>query len=139
MKVTLIRTEKGDEGTFGVLFVEDEFICYTAEPPWRDNKPNVSCIPVGTYTVEPWNSKRFPNTYHLRDVPNRFAILKHKGNLAGDKSMGYLRHTLGCILVGTKRGWIGKQKAVLLSCVAMRGLRGIIGNNFYELEIMEAA
>ena len=44
------RYESGDMGTFGALFAEG-FTCYTGELPWRDNKPEISCIPVGLYKV----------------------------------------------------------------------------------------
>jgi hypothetical protein len=134
MKARLTRTDTSDQGTFGILSIDDWW-CYTVEPPWRGNKPQVSCIPRGEYRVQPWNSSRFPQTYNVMKVPNRAAILKHQGNLAGDASKGYLRHSLGCILVGKKRGWIGKQKAVLLSVVAMRELREKVGRKCFDLEI----
>jgi len=128
MNLLINRTESTDQGTFGELIIEDDgFVCYTCEPPWKDNKPQISCIPAGEYKVRTWNSKKFPRTFRLFDVPGRDAILIHTGNMAGDKEKGYLRHSLGCILPGKKRGWIAKQKAVLLSVVAMRELTAIVG------------
>lgn len=134
MKARLLRTETSDHGTFGVLSIDDWW-CYTLEPPWRDNKPQISCIPKGEYQVQPWNSPRFPQTYNVMRVPDRTAILTHQGNLAGDKDKGFLRHSLGCILVGKKQGWLGKQKAVLLSAVAMRELREMVGRSKFYLDI----
>lgn len=136
VQLKLKRGPSTDQGTFGTLTYEGEFICYTGELPWRDNKPQVSCIPPGTYVVEPWNSKRFPDTYHLKDVEGRSAILTHQGNLCGDKSKGYLSHVLGCIIVGEKRGTIRGQQAVLLSVVAMRKLRSLIGKRRFDLEVL---
>ncbi len=92
---------------------EGKFICYTGELPWRNNQQQVSCIPPGEYTVGPWNSKRFPNTYHIKNVTNREAVLIHTGNLCGDKSKGYLSHVRGCICVGERMGKIREQRAVL--------------------------
>ena len=136
MKAVLRRIETSDQGTFGVMTIENKFLCYTGELPWRDNQAKISCIPPGQYSVEPWNSRRFPNTYHIKDVQGRSAVLAHQGNLCGDKSKGWLSHVLGCVCVGDKRGTIGKQKAVLLSVVAMRHLREAFGRSPFELEII---
>lgn len=136
MKLTIARQPTTDQGTFGIMTHAGKFLCYTGELPWRDNKQQVSCIPAGRYKVEPWNSRRFPNTYHIKDVQGRSAILTHQGNLCGDKSKGWLSHVLGCICVGNKRGAIRGQQAVLLSVVAMRHLREFIGRNSFDLEII---
>ncbi len=130
----LIRTETSDQGTFGILEASG-FVCHTAEPPWRDNQPGISCIPPGVYLVEPWNSRRFPRTFHIRNVVERVAILTHTGNLAGDPSRGWRRHTLGCILPGLKRGYIEKQRAVLLSSTAMNRIREVVGSAVWSLTI----
>jgi len=49
---------KPDEGTFGVLTMDD-FMCYTVERPWLDNAPFVSCIPLGVYQAEWHQSLKF--------------------------------------------------------------------------------
>lgn len=134
MTAQLIRTETSDQGTFGLLSVGG-FVCHTAEPPWRENLPGVSCIPPGLYEVEPWNSRRFPATFHLLNVPARSAILIHAGNVAGDPSRGWRRHSLGCILPGLRRGWIEKQRAVLLSAPALSVLREAVGPAAWLLAI----
>lgn len=130
----LTRIETSDHGTFGILDLPG-FRCHVAEPPWRDNAAGISCIPPGQYLVEPWSSKRFPRTFHLTGVPGREAVLIHSGNLAGDAQKGMLRHTMGCLLPGLKRGWIGKQKAVLMSLPALNQLRKLIGRQQCMLEI----
>jgi hypothetical protein len=130
----LVRTETSDQGTFGILSIGG-FVCHAAEPPWRDNRPGLSCIPPGEYLVEPWHSARFPRTFHLRNVLDRDAILIHAGNLAGDPAGGYRRHTLGCILPGMKRGMISGQRAVLLSSSAMNTIRKTIGFQRFALTI----
>lgn len=134
--VTIRRFITSDQGTFGVLII-DGFQCYTLELPWRDNRSNVSCIPAGTYDVEPWNSQRFPGTYHVRNVDGRSAILTHIGNLGGDKLKGFRTHTAGCILVGLKLGALYGQKAILMSSVAMDRLRDVAGRKGFQLDIKE--
>src|SRR3990167_4455357 len=57
-----------------------------------NNEPNISCIPTGTYKLEHWNSEKHPNSFVVKDVPNRFSILIHTGN--------YYFHSEGCILFG---------------------------------------
>jgi hypothetical protein len=83
-------------GTFGKLSF-DRFWCYTVEPPWRDDKQNVSCIPEGVYTVrrQPW-AKRLSRLWKLVDVPGRSGIYLHSGNTKYD--------TEGCILLGRYLG-----------------------------------
>lgn len=137
LQARLTRIESSDEGTFGIFSGEGIPTVYTAEPPWRDNRPNLSCIPAGEYEARPWESARFPGTWRLEAVPERSAILTHQGNLAGDFEKGYVRHSLGCILVGDRRGWIRGQKAVLLSVVAMRRLREAIGRRAFRIRIAE--
>lgn len=134
IEAMLYRTETSDQGTFGILDIEG-LVCHTAEPPWRSNRPGISCIPPGRYLVEPWSSRRFPRSFHVRSVPERSAILTHSGNLSGDRSMGWRSHTLGCILPGLKRGYIEKQKAVLLSASAMNRIREAVGSDVWGLTI----
>jgi len=43
-------------GTLGELYNEGVFQCYMIGQPWRDNRPFVSCVPVGTYDLIPHNS-----------------------------------------------------------------------------------
>ena len=95
MILTIHRYENGT-GVLGLLFINDEFQCYTLEPE--------NCIPKGVYpvTFRTWGGfhsrykKRFPEfhkgTLWIRDVPGRKYILIHIGNLIED--------TEGCILVG---------------------------------------
>jgi len=47
---TLVRLRKSDQGTEGLL-IYSRFNCYSLELPWRDNRPNVSCILAGTCIV----------------------------------------------------------------------------------------
>lgn len=133
----IIRLESSDEGTFGVLLTEN-FSCFVAEPPWRDNKPDISCIPAGEYEVELRRSPKFGLTYWIKDVPKRSYILQHTGNYAGDKTKGFKTHTYGCQLLGKYRGILGNQKAVLLSRPTIREFIKAMKGEPYKLLIREA-
>ena len=82
----------GNAGTFGVLVEDSIPFALTLEPPWLDNKKNISCIPGGDYECEGINSPRFGYTFEVKDVPDRTHIVFHCGNYSID--------TKGCILVG---------------------------------------
>lgn len=90
-----------EEGTNGTLFNSDKFLCYTIELPWNDNKRNISCIPEGTYEVEPRFSKRFKHHLILKAVKGRSFILFHPANDA-------LKELQGCIAPVTYLSGIGK-------------------------------
>ena len=104
--VTLTRMAYTDQGTFGLLRVGD-LVLYTIERPWKDNEPNKSCIPCGTYLMHKGDFKGQYDNYELEDVPGRFAIEIHKGNVMADIK--------GCIATGTKQGVVNGKWAVLNS------------------------
>jgi len=106
-RVELIRLEKGEEGTFGVLRMDGRVFCVTLEPPDRGNRPEVSCIPAGQYRCRRVASPRFGETFEVGDVPGRSHILVHAGNLAGD--------TRGCLLLGREFGAVDGRRGVLRS------------------------
>jgi len=117
--VFLIRKTTGKFGTFGRIYFED-FQSFTCEPPWKDNRPRVSCIPVGTYVMIPYKSNKFGNTYLVKDVEGRSWILSHSGNVGGDMELGLRTDTLGCILQGKYLGKVFGQLAVCLSRPTLR-------------------
>ena len=81
--LTLTRERSGDQGTFGRLEGAGLWL-ECAEPPWRDNAKNRSCIPCGEYLVRPHVSPRFGRCLHVVDVPDRTHVLIHAGNVGGD-------------------------------------------------------
>lgn len=105
-------------GTFG-RWILPGFSCYTLELPDRDNRANLSRIPAGSYTMEmvktgrPFSGRE--RAYWIHDVKDRIGILAHSGNWAGDKTLGLLTHSLGCILVGYSVAWLGGQPGLLRS------------------------
>lgn len=138
VNVTLKRLESTDHGTIGVLSAGD-FSCYSMEPPWRDNLPNNSCIPTGKYHCLWHQSPRYGLVYLVGDVEDRSHILIHSGNVGGDREKGLHTHTLGCILLGSKRGQLminGKrQEAVLVSRTTCRQFFEHMEEQPFELEV----
>ena len=93
---TILRlTEHPYFGTFGVMIDDDRGIPIhtTLERTWKNNEPNVSCIPEGEYLCKRWRSMKHPNTFEITGVKGRFACLFHRGNIDDLDSEG-------CILVG---------------------------------------
>jgi hypothetical protein len=106
--------------------------------------PRQSCVPVGTYTLQPHQSVNFPNTYALvnpslgvwyqpHQIPagqkwGRSAILIHVANR--------VRDLVGCIGIGKEHGAIQGEPAVLRSTLAMRELDLILNRHMHTIEIV---
>jgi hypothetical protein len=106
-------------GTFGRL-VYNDFRAFSVELPWADNKPRVSCIPEGKYTVKWYDSPTFGKTLAVigdtvslfpNNTHQRSAILFHKANTMDD--------LLGCIGLGKSLGYINGKWAVTSSTPAI--------------------
>ncbi len=138
----LTRQTSTEQGTFGVLDAPGLQRLYVAEPPWRDNRRGLSCIPTGAYLVKPHRSPKYGHCLLITETPDRTWILQHPGNVAGDKTIGLHTHTLGCQLPGLRMGKLkvkGKwQQAVLASRTAFRQLMGWADDAPYQLEITGA-
>jgi hypothetical protein len=132
----IIREMTSDHGTFGRL-ITDDFIRFTGELPDRDNAPNVSCIPEGTYTCRFTFSPRFRrNLYLVLPVDGRTGIRFHSANFMGDASKGLRCQLNGCIALGEKRGTISKQHVLLASMPAVSLLERYMNGEPFELEII---
>ena len=130
MKLEVIRFNKGEDSTNGILFdITDErkFLCYTLEDESREEKVyGETCIPEGEYKINfrreggyhAKYSKRFADIHmgmlEVCDVPNFKYILLHCGNTDED--------TAGCLLLGDtqennsikKDGFIGRSTAAYM-------------------------
>lgn len=98
----------GDMGTFGVWtlssYETESFKLATIEPPWKDNRPSVSCVREGKYVV-------------VRDKRPKqgdcFCLINHNLNVSRYPEVGIRRHSIlihianfaadveGCIGPGT--------------------------------------
>lgn len=123
----------------------------TIERPWIPNPegpggmPRASCISDGVYTVAPWNSEKFPDTYILTNnvlgvysqpalIPpgqkwGRSAILIHAGNRVQD--------VIGCIAVGVHHAI--DQLMVIDSRIALAQLRDVLQGGLHQLTIRPIA
>ncbi|WP_419786284.1 DUF5675 family protein [Pseudodesulfovibrio sp.] len=126
----LVRIEKSNDGTFGVLRLDGHVFCVTLEPPDRGNAQDVSCIPAGRYRCRRVDSPHFGTSFEITDVPGRSHILLHAGNVAAD--------TRGCVLLGREFGAVAGQRGVLHSVAAMdRFMECCEGGDTMELIIRE--
>ena len=92
--IRINRFAQIEDGTFGVLIIDGKPLVLTLEPPWLENKPEVSCIPEGIYDIEKINSPKFGIIFDVLNVPGRAEIrFAHIGNTKRD--------TEGCVLVGS--------------------------------------
>ena len=139
-KTLLFRTHTSDQGTTGILLA-GFFWCHTLELPWRDNQQNISCIPAGEYDIIPFQSRRTiggtRNLYLIKDVPGRSGVFIHAGTHAGDVMKGLDSDSLGCPLVGMKRGIYQGQRSVFHSRTAVRKLKAALNNEPSKLIITE--
>ena len=78
--------------TLSRLSLPNGFQCFTLELPDKGNKPDISCIPAGTYKAFKRQSPKNGLVYELRNVPGRLFIQGHAGNYTSDIQ--------GCILHG---------------------------------------
>jgi hypothetical protein len=132
----LKRNESSKYGTFGTLSAPSVgFSCFTGEPPWKNNRSRVSCVPKGEYTVRIRQSPKYGTIFHLTNVEGRAFILMHWGNLCGDIEKGLKSHTAGCILLGQGRGWLSGQKAILNSRITVKKFMRLMNNEPFKLII----
>lgn len=90
MKATL-KTISDDTQTLG-FFQCGDFKCVTIELPWKDNEPQISCIPAGWYKCRKIVSPSHGECIEIMNVVGRTYIQIHAAN--------YARQLLGCVAVG---------------------------------------
>lgn len=114
------------KGTFGELTF-GKMSLYTVEQVWADNQPFVSCVPAGTYTVEPhegrgpWvlTSEPLAVTRWQEHGSKRYTCLFHAANRASELQ--------GCIAPGMSLGLVGGEWAVGSSGAAIRRMMNYFG------------
>ena len=103
MRLRLVRDELSENGTRGTLQTEaGEHICHTLELPWRNNEPQLSCIPAA------------PTHFRRRYSPHNKCVVFTATNVPGRTHINievanYVRQLLGCIALGTARIDIDKD------------------------------
>ena len=137
--VVINRYRTSQFGTFGHIYIISPawYTCFSLEPPWRGNQSNISCISKGEYRVGFAYSPRFGYVYHILDVPDRSNILIHSGNYGGDRDLGLISDTYGCILLGKNVGYLRNQKVVLISKFTVSDFVSILNREPFKLIINE--
>lgn len=129
-EAVLIRTERMSHGTRGDLFAGGKRFV-VIERAWQNNQQNISCIPVGSYSVsflERSASGRYRKCWHVQNVIGRSGILIHNGNI--------VRHSRGCLILGKRRGRLLGELATLNSRCALRELEQVMNRETFVLTIV---
>lgn len=103
MDIYAWRAAPTDDGTFSDVSLGSSMSLKLklAELPWKNNLPNVSCIPEGDWDLLClFSPKHQKNLWHVMGVPGRNAIELHSANFAGDVSKGKISQVLGCGALG---------------------------------------
>jgi Family of unknown function (DUF5675) len=141
MQVTLARAPSTPQGTFGVWSIDGVPTCVTCELPWKNNAPEVSCIPSSPVSPEtgfrvPYHcvrhvSEKFPlgNTWEITNVPGRSEVLVHNANSIADLK--------GCVAVGSGFGIVNDMPAVINSVATLAMLNDKLPDE-YDLIILQA-
>lgn len=117
-------------GTRGVMVIDRQPLCVTLELPWRMNEQSRSCICVGDYLCESYESARYRDTYLVLGVHGREGILFHPGN--------YLLDTDGCILPGMSFGRSNDEILIIESRLAFKYMmERLSGQDFFRLTIRD--
>ena len=125
----LLRYYDNGEATLGIVSIKNvrHPPLYTLEPPWLDNKEDISCIPMGNYLCVPFSGDDYKNVYEVTSVAGRTNILFHVGN--------YARNTKGCILPGLGATKTIRGLMVTHSATALEFIKETVGDNSFHLDI----
>lgn len=139
LKHFILKRRYFEEGTFGTLHREDgSKVCVIAERESRNNIPNISCVPEGTYQISPHTSPKFGKCYAF-EAPSlgvtlygsslRTHILIHKANKPEELA--------GCLAPGVAFGVLGDDWAVLNSSSAFNSLMNELAGKPATLTILK--
>lgn len=114
--------------TFGTCVVLGDdsqplFTSLSLERGWQGNQNNISCIPIGLYTVKLEYSNRFQTKlWEIKDVPNRSECKFHAAN--------YWHQLNGCVALGLAAKKINNDKYfdVSYSGNTMKVFHSTLGN-----------
>jgi hypothetical protein len=127
MKELILKREIiSNKAILGTLLSDSEELCKTLENPWKNNAPNISCIPEGIFRCKKDDTGKF-QFYKILDVGGRSGVEIHNGNKE--------QHTKGCILVGEDWIFMDKELAISNSKKTIKKLKGILPDEF-NLTIM---
>ena len=118
-----------DDCTIGKVYHNGNRIVSTVEKPYLSNQPFISCIPPGTYNLEPFSSKKHPDSFILWNLD--LGVGKYKGDSIRYTCLFHIANfpdeVEGCIGPGLKEHpttW-----GVASSRKGMKKLSDLINNN----------
>jgi len=113
----------------------------TIEEEWRENRPNISCIPTGVYTCvrSTFHRGGYP-TFEVTGVPGRTLIKVHRANTEEDLQ--------GCIGIGLSLGVLkvkdedSRQMVHKLAALSTRKgfdawMKSLLGVNQFDLHVVD--
>lgn len=130
-------TEQGTPGTLTFIRGGDELLLHTIELPIP--------IPASTYWTSPYYSPKHRRTLPLlHSVPGHEGVELHRGNFAGDITLGWQSDSQLCILVGLSAGKLNNesgnpQLAVRASHLAEDQMLLFIDTQSFWLDIKDAS
>lgn len=114
--ITIKRTHYLDDMVLSTIDDENIPFAQCVERPWKNNLPNISCIPEGEYRCIRVASPKFGDTFKILDVRGRENCLFHWGNLSTDSE--------GCIIVGESFGTVWKEGVKKYGVISSRTVAG---------------
>jgi len=129
-KFAIKRVAMLPTSSFGVFLDDGVPFAVTVERPWLNNQRSISCIPADTYLCKRVRSPKFGNTFEITGVPNRSAILFHKGNLSDDSH--------GCVITGEQFEPLNGKDGIVASAHGFEEfLRRTEGLDEFWLDVVE--
>ena len=131
----LERQEFSRDWIIGSFYYDGEFICYSLERPWLNNKPFESCVPEGDYELKYHRYKGKLDTFalvgetvsHFPSNKQRNLILIHPANKVHELQ--------GCIATGMTK--LSGEGRMVKSLDAHKKLMNIIeSKNINNLSIL---
>lgn len=127
MHLTLV-TEHLLNAQIGKLYETEKYlkglrnpIMFSIEKAWRNNKPNISCIPAGTYQLIQTKSPKYGNRYHL-EAPTLGVFAKAQAGALRTHCLihpaNYEEELKGCIAFGLETRASTKRARVVSSTLA---------------------
>ena len=138
MKIEIVRSASlsDADGAFGAMLIDGVPFAVTCEQPWNDNLADHSCIPVGDYSLLPYESPAHGPTvlFHnpalgVYGTPAMIPAGETGRSLCEIHSANWPSELKGCVAVGKAVANIGaKGKGVTSSKATLAALRARWGD-----------
>jgi len=126
-RFVLTRIYEAQGGTWGEIHGPDGFHAATMELAWRDNQPNISCIPVGEYIIRKDNTGKHRYAV-VMGVKGRTSIELHPATWPSELE--------GCIALGESIQEMNDSTVLAESVSAMNRFITALGDEEAVLKII---